>query len=59
LSDIEKNVKGSIDNRAEFSHLNEDNIVFVPAENIRIIKQVIDNWEKVKQRRDMMKLFSK
>jgi len=48
FSDIEKNVKESTDDHEEFHHLNDDNIVFVPAENIRIIKQVIDNWEKVK-----------
>ena len=42
------------DNREVFIHSNDDAIVFVPAENIRAIKQVIDRWEEVKQRWDKM-----
>jgi hypothetical protein len=32
-----------------FLPLNDDSIVFVPAENIRAINHVIDNWEVVRQ----------
>ena len=42
------NNKGqSIDNQ-ELCSINEDNITFVPTENIRAIEKVITNWEAVK-----------
>ena len=37
-------------NRQESRRFNDDPVVFVPAENIRAIEQVTDNWEVVKQR---------
>jgi hypothetical protein len=38
----------SNDNRKELCGSNDDNFVFVPAENIRAIEKVIRNWEAVK-----------
>ena len=38
----------SIGNRTELCRLSDENIVFVPTENIRAIERVIMNWEAVK-----------
>ena len=48
--EIEKN------KREEFLRLDNDNIIFVPAENLRAIEKVINNWENVKKRFDKIKL---
>ena len=44
----------SIDYRKEQCSSNDDQISFVPAENIRAIEKVIHNWEVVKQQWDKM-----
>jgi len=48
--EIEKN------KREEFLRLDNDNIIFVPAENLRAIEKVINNWENVKKRFDKIML---
>ena len=53
-SDIEKDENKSEDYREELLHLHDDTIVFVPAENIRAIERVINNWKEVKQQWDKM-----
>ena len=44
------------DDREEFCRSNDDHFIFVPAENIRAIERVIDNWEEVKQQWDKIKI---
>ena len=46
----------SIENRKEQCSPNDDNIAFVPTENIRAIEKVIKNWEVVKQQWDKRKM---
>jgi len=48
-----------IENKRTANHLNDDPVVFVPAENIRAIERVINNWEEVKQQWNKMKQDSK
>ena len=45
-----KNEQNKSTDRAEFFSLNNENFAFVPVENIRIIEQVINNLEAIKQR---------
>lgn len=45
-----------IDNRDNFLQSSDDAFVFVPAENIRAIEKVIDNWEVVKRQWIKMRL---
>ena len=42
------NKEKSIDSPNELWSPNDENIVFVPTENIRAIEKVITNWEAVK-----------
>ena len=57
-----KNLKGkkhivknkNIDKSEDYFYSNDDNIVFVPTENIQAIKKVIDSWEVVKLKWDKM-----
>ena len=45
-----KNEQNKTIDRVEFFNSNSENFAFVPIENIRIIEQVINNLEAVKQR---------
>ena len=43
------------DRREEFSRSNDDDLAFVPVENIRRIERVIENLMEVKQRLNKMR----
>ena len=44
--------------REDFSRFDDDDCVFVPVKNIRIIERVMDNLEEVKQRLKDLKQFN-
>ena len=55
-NDIEKKEYKRTGNLKEFLLLDDDNIAFVPVENIRTIERVIDNLEEIKQRLNKMRV---
>ena len=54
-SDMEKDKRKRANKRKELFCLIDDDLAFVPVENIRIIEYVIDNLEEVKQRINRIK----